>query len=221
MTEFNSSDFAGFSKRFAAFVIDIMIVSFIVFPFALMIGLISPNSIVVEVPLGLFTTSTTISENSDNNTSIEKEEVLGLWTNYYQITETKNDEGETSTSRELVEPVTHLRINKKTTSSDIEFCIIFIYWILLEASVWQASLGKKIMGILVVTQDGGRPDIFQCMARNLFKLLSIIILFIGFLMAAWTDKKQALHDKIPNLLIINGSHNRLREQDVGEADGSA
>ena len=209
MMEFDRSHFAGFWKRFVAFVLDVIIVSLIVFPFALIIGLISPKSILVEVPFGLFTTTTTISDSDDENIAIQRDEVLGLWTNYYKVTETKNDEGEKSTSRQLVDPISYLSIHK-TTSSDIEFYIIFIYWVLLEASIWQASLGKKIMGIKVVTEDGGRPNIYQCIARNLLKLLSGIIMFIGFLMAGWTDKKQALHDKIPSLLIINNSHNEIR-----------
>lgn len=201
MTEYQRTDFAGFWNRFVALVIDVIIVSFIVFPFAVIVGLISPNSILVEVPFGLFTTTTTISENKLEKSSIEKDDILGLWTNYYKVTAPQKDIGEKTTSRILVDPITYLGINK-TTSSDIEFYILFLYWILLEASVWQASLGKKIMGLQVVTQDGGRPNIFQCAARNLLKVLSAIILFIGFMMAGWTDKKQALHDKIPNLLII-------------------
>ena len=220
MTEYQRTDFAGFWNRFIALVIDVIVVSFIVFPFALIVGLISPNSILVEVPFDLFTTTTTVSESNVENSSIEKDEVLGLWTNHYKVTESENDKGEKTISRTLVEPITYLSINK-TTSSDIEFYIIFIYWILLEASVWQASLGKRIMGLQVVTQDGGRPNIFQCTVRNLLKVLSAIIMFIGFMMAGWTDKKQALHDKIPSLLIIKKSHNKSSQQDANEAGASA
>ena len=220
MIEYQRNDFAGFWNRLIALVIDVIVVSFIVFPFALIIGLISPNSILVEVPFDLFTTTTTISEDDHKNISIEKDEVFGLWTNFYEVTETVSDEGENSTSRILIEPVTKLSI-EKTTSSDIEFYVIFLYWIILEASVWQASLGKKIMGIQVVTRDGGRPNIFQCTARNLLKILSAIIIFIGFMMAGWTDKKQALHDKIPSLLVIKKSHNKSRQRDASEAVASA
>lgn len=200
MIEYKRADFAGFWNRFIALIIDLVIVSAIVFPFALVIGLASPNSILVEVPFGLFTTTTVVSESGDG-VSVEKEEVLGLWTNFYEVTESIDDGGEKSTSRALVDPTTQLSIDK-TTSSDIEFYIIFIYWILLEASVWQASIGKRIMGLRVVTEDGSKPNIFQCTARNVLKILSVITIFIGFMMAGWTDKKQALHDLIPNLLVV-------------------
>ncbi|NRB39785.1 MAG: RDD family protein [Pseudomonadales bacterium] len=219
MIDYKRKDFAGFWNRFIALIIDVIVVSFIVFPFALFIGLISPNLILVEVPFGVFTTTTTISDSNDKNISIEKDDVLGLWTNFYQISESVDDEGEKTTSRNLIDSVTKMSI-EKTTSSDIEFYVIFIYWILLEASVWQASLGKKIMGLQVVTVDGGRPNIFQCTARNLFKILSAIIMFIGFMMAGWTDKKQALHDKIPGLLIIKKSHSPSSQQDESRVGAS-
>ena len=134
MKQYDRSDFAGFWTRFIAFVLDVIIVSIIVFPFALVLGLIAPNSILVEVPFDLFTTTTTISELSDDKNSIEKYDVLGLLTNYYEIVSSEDANGEESISRNLIEPIKYLSINK-TTSSDIEFYIIFIYWIIFEASV--------------------------------------------------------------------------------------
>lgn len=205
--------FAGFWNRFVALVIDAIIVSIIVFPFALAIGLISPNLILVEVPFGLFTTTEavrekpeTIKEHTDGSTSIVqisivREEVLGLWENYYELQATKS-KGEIETSKSLIDPNNELKISK-TTSGDIEFYVIFIYWILFESSVWQASIGKKIMGIKVTTLDGGKPDLFQTIARNLLKILSGITLFIGFMMAGWTSNKQGLHDKISNMLVVS------------------
>lgn len=201
MTDFQRIQFAGFWLRVFAFAIDSIVVSLIVFPFAVIIGLIAPNAILVEVPFNLFTTTTTVAADKDKHVSIERDDVLGLWTNYYKVTNKKNTNGNTSQSRQLIDPVTRLNI-RKTTSGDIQFYVIFIYWILLEASVWQASVGKKIMGLQVVTRDGSRPTIYQCIARNLLKILSGITLFIGFMMAGWTDKKQALHDKIAGMLVI-------------------
>ncbi len=208
-------EFAGFWRRFIAVIIDGIIVSLIVFPFALVVGMVYPNLIVVEVPFGLFTTTEIIRESpentemhSDGSTSIvqnliERDEVLGLWENYYEVRTTKS-KGETESSKYLIDPDTEFKINK-TTSSDIEFYVIFIYWILLESSRWQGSIGKKIMGIKVVTSEGGKPSIYQAIARNLLKTLSGIIVFIGFMMAGWTSKKQALHDKIPGMFVVKES----------------
>ncbi|MCV2403142.1 RDD family protein [Marinomonas sp. C2222] len=220
MVTFNRSDFAGFWRRLVALFIDMAVVSIIVFPFALFIGFIAPNLILVKVPFGLFTTTTVVSENTEDQASIEKVEVLDLWTNYYKVKKEENDKGKVSTKRSLIDPKTELSI-KKTSSSDIEFYVIFIYWILLEASIWQASVGKKIMGIKVVTPDGGKPDFFQCLARNVLKVISGLILFIGFFMVGWTNKKQGLHDKIPNLLLIKASrHSSLTQSRSDSTDVS-
>ena len=205
--------FAGFWKRLLALIIDAIIVSFIVLPFALIIGLISPNALLVEVPFGLFTTTETLSQkpeiiekHADGSTSvveisIVKENVLGLFENFYSVKTTKSH-NETESTKKLISKDSELEIIK-TTSSDIEFFVLFIYWIVFESSVWQASLGKKILGIKVTTITGNRPTIFQAIARNLLKILSGITLFIGFMMAGWTSNKQALHDKISNMLVIS------------------
>ena len=207
MTEFKREEFAGLWLRFVAFIIDSITVALLVFPFALLIGLIAPKLVLVEVPFGLFTTTTVVSEARDNQARIEKDDVLGLWTNYYKLKEVEvlnadpEFKGEVTFKRVLIEPEMRNEISK-TTSTDIESIAIFIYWILMEASIWQASLGKKVMGLKVVTETGEKPDMLQCASRNLLKILSGIILFIGFFMAGWTDKKQALHDKIPSMLVI-------------------
>ncbi len=213
MTEEKKFIYAGFWNRFAALVIDSCIVSIIVFPFALIIGLTSPSSILVEIPFDLFTTTTTVEkypsmveENFDGSTNvveqhIEKESVFGVWENYYKV-RTTNSNGNSQTSTTLIDRNTQNTIDK-TSSSDIELIVIFIYWILLEASVYQGSIGKKIMGLKVVTASGGKPTLLDATSRNLLKTLSALTIFIGFMMAGWTARKQALHDKIPNMLVIN------------------
>jgi len=201
MTELQRDTLAGFWLRFIAFIIDTIVVALIVFPFALVLGLIAPKFVLVEVPFGLFTTTTVISEARDNQSAIEKDEVLGLWTNHYKLKEVVGAEGKITFNRVLIEPEMKNEI-RKTTSSSIESYVIFIYWILMEASIWQASVGKRMMGLKVVTEAGEKPEIAQCAARNVLKILSAITLFIGFFMAGWTNKKQALHDMIPGMLVI-------------------
>lgn len=85
MSEFQSDALAGFWLRFVALIIDTIVVALIVFPFALILGFIAPKFVLVEVPFGLFTTTTVISEARNNQAAIEKDEVLGLWTNHYKL----------------------------------------------------------------------------------------------------------------------------------------
>ncbi len=72
-----------------------------------------------------------------------------------------------------------------------------------ESSTWQASIGKKVLGIQVVDLQGRRLDIFHALGRNFAKLLSILTLFYGFAMAGWSQRKQGLHDKIADAMLID------------------
>ncbi len=204
MTDYQRDNFAGFWLRFVAFIIDLLVVALIVFPFAAIIGLVAPKYILVEVPFGLFTTTTVVSEAQGEQPKIEKDDVLGLWTNYYKLKEASSKDGKVVFNRVLIEPEMKNEI-RKTTSSNIESYVIFLYWILMEASIWQASVGKRMMGLKVVNSEGGKPSWLEAAARNVLKVLSGVILFIGFFMAGWTDKKQALHDKISGMLVVKES----------------
>ena len=148
----------------------------------------------------------TVEENFDGSTNVvqqhlERKSVLGRWDYYYKVRTIKSN-GNSQTSTMLVDSSSRTAIDK-TSSSDIELIVIFIYWILLEASTYQGSIGKKIMGLKVVTTSGGKPTLLDATSRNLLKILSVITIFIGFMMAGWTARKQTLHDKVSNMLVIN------------------
>ena len=66
----------------------------------------------------------------------------------------------------------------------------------MESSKYMASLGKLALGIKVTDESGERLSILRSLARNISKVLSLLTLFIGFMMAGWTARKQALHDII-------------------------
>jgi uncharacterized RDD family membrane protein YckC len=72
----------------------------------------------------------------------------------------------------------------------------------MESSSRQATLGKMALGIVVTDMDGKRISFGRAVGRNLGKIISQIILFIGFLMVAFTQKKQGLHDIIANCLVV-------------------
>lgn len=50
--------------------------------------------------------------------------------------------------------------------------------------------------------QGGRISLGQAFIRYFAKFLSAMILYIGFMMAGWTEKKQALHDKLAGTLVV-------------------
>jgi uncharacterized RDD family membrane protein YckC len=86
--------------------------------------------------------------------------------------------------------------------SAISTVISVLYFSFMESSKYQASVGKLALGLIVTDMEGNRIDFGKALLRNIGKLVSAIILFIGYIMAAFTDKKQALHDMIASTLVI-------------------
>lgn len=76
------------------------------------------------------------------------------------------------------------------------------YFIYLESSEKQATFGKQAVGIIVTDADGNRITGGQAAGRYFGKIISGLILGIGFMMAGFTDKKQALHDLMANTLVV-------------------
>jgi uncharacterized RDD family membrane protein YckC len=84
----------------------------------------------------------------------------------------------------------------------VSWSIQILYYTFMESSKAQASVGKMAMGIKVVDTDGNRISIGKAFLRSFGKIISAVIIFIGFLMAAFTEKKQALHDMIANTYVV-------------------
>ena len=78
----------------------------------------------------------------------------------------------------------------------------FAYWAGMESSSKQATFGKRMFGLKVTGEEGFRIGFWHACGRYLAKVLSFLTLLIGFLMAAFTEKKQALHDKVGKTLVI-------------------
>jgi uncharacterized RDD family membrane protein YckC len=79
----------------------------------------------------------------------------------------------------------------------------WLYFALMESSKNQATLGKMIVGIIVTDLYGNRISFGKASGRFFGKILSGLILNIGYIIAAFTEKKQALHDMIAGCLVVN------------------
>ena len=82
---------------------------------------------------------------------------------------------------------------------------ILVQWLWFtvpESSAWQGSLGKKLLGIKVTDEQGQRIGFGRANARYWGKLVSTITLGVGFLMVAFTRRKQGLHDIIAGTLLV-------------------
>lgn len=84
----------------------------------------------------------------------------------------------------------------------ISTALSVLYYSLMEASKYQATLGKLALGLKVTDTNGNKIDFVKALIRNLGKILSAFILMIGYIMAGFTDKKQALHDIIASTLVV-------------------
>ena len=78
------------------------------------------------------------------------------------------------------------------------------YFVGFEGSVKQATPGKMAMGLVVTNQRGGRISYLQALGRFAGKYLSALILLIGFIMVAFTERKQGLHDLLAQTLVVRG-----------------
>lgn len=90
-----------------------------------------------------------------------------------------------------------------TVSIDAIVCTIgMTYFTLLEASRWQATLGKRIVGIRVADREGQPIGLGRALARNLGKLVSILPYGIGVWWMLFNVRRQTLHDRIAGTIVI-------------------
>ncbi len=76
------------------------------------------------------------------------------------------------------------------------------YFALMESSSLMGTLGKRARGLKVVRSDGTRLTLARATGRYFAKIPAVLILGIGFLMAAFTERKQGLHDMLADTLVI-------------------
>ena len=78
----------------------------------------------------------------------------------------------------------------------------WLYYALMESSSWQATLGKKALGLYVTDMNGQRITFGRASGRYFGKIVSGLTLLIGYIMAGFTEKKQALHDMMAGCLVL-------------------
>jgi uncharacterized RDD family membrane protein YckC len=84
----------------------------------------------------------------------------------------------------------------------IALAAYWLYFALLESSARQATVGKMALNMIVTDEDGRRLTFGRATGRYFAKILSTMIFDIGFIMVAFTAKKQGLHDIIAGTLVV-------------------
>ena len=81
--------------------------------------------------------------------------------------------------------------------------LIWLYYAFLESSPWQASLGKRVMGLKVVDKRGRRLSFSKASRRLLSRIFTNFTFYFGFFCAAFDPQKQTLHDKLSKSRVIS------------------
>ena len=82
------------------------------------------------------------------------------------------------------------------------FFMMWLYYAAFEASAWQATPGKRVMK-LYVTDLTGHPVTFRRASVRYFgRKISELTFLVGYLLAGFTERKQALHDLIAGCLVL-------------------
>jgi uncharacterized RDD family membrane protein YckC len=76
------------------------------------------------------------------------------------------------------------------------------YFAVLESSPWQATIGKRALGLYVCDSERSRLTVNRAAGRMLAKYLSGLTIGVGFVICGFTKKKQALHDMIAGCLVL-------------------
>jgi uncharacterized RDD family membrane protein YckC len=64
------------------------------------------------------------------------------------------------------------------------------------------TIGKLALGLQIIRLDGSRLSVGQAAGRYFAKILSSMILLIGYIMAGFDAEKRSLHDRICGTLVI-------------------
>lgn len=101
----------------------------------------------------------------------------------------------------------------------ISLLVPLLYMSFMHSSANQATLGKMAIGIKVARLDGERISFGRAVGRYFGYILSTMILFIGVIMAGFTERKQALHDMICDTLVVDKhaftAHPELQRDELG------
>lgn len=81
--------------------------------------------------------------------------------------------------------------------------VSWLYHALAESSSWQATPGKKLLNLKVTDMNGQPISFARASGRFFAKFITILIpLGIGYIIAGFTEKRQAIHDMLASCLVL-------------------
>ncbi|MBD8872618.1 RDD family protein [Rhodanobacter sp. DHB23] len=174
-------DYAGFWKRFAAWIIDFLV-------------LLVPSTIIYA-----------------------KTGVIDAFMHFMTLMQS-------GPAPEAMKAASAALKNTTLVPGIIVMAIGFTYYVLLEGSKWQATLGKLALGIRVTDMEGHAPGFARCAIRNAVRLLNAVqipfiglIPFFSYIATAWTARKQGWHDMAAKALVLNGRASEFKDTSTAPA----
>ena len=147
--------YAGFWKRFAAFLIDRILIVVATFPITFAIGFF----------VGIRLVASGHGQSTDPT---------------YQDT------------------MTLIRLGSGIFGATVDW----LYYALMESSGLQTSVGGLVLGLIVTDMDGNRISFGRATGRFFGRVLVGLTCCIGYVMVAFTEKKQGLHDMVSGTLVV-------------------
>ena len=80
--------------------------------------------------------------------------------------------------------------------------VVWLYHAFLESGPHQSTWGKRAVGLKVTSIRGERISFGHASGRYFGTIITNMTMGIGYLMVAFTDKKQTLHDMIAGTLVV-------------------
>lgn len=84
----------------------------------------------------------------------------------------------------------------------ISIGIVWLYYAMQESGPNQATWGKRIMGLVVSDMQGQRLSFGRAAGRHLGRFFSILLLYLGYVLALFTERRQTLHDKLAGTVVL-------------------
>lgn len=103
----------------------------------------------------------------------------------------------------------------------IWYVSFFVYYIVLEAQFGQ-TLGKKAVGIKVVTESGGPIDYQASIVRNVLRIVDGLFFYLIGAIFVWRSADaQRLGDRVANTVVVSANGSEEDEATVPAADEDA
>jgi uncharacterized RDD family membrane protein YckC len=88
-------------------------------------------------------------------------------------------------------------------AATVSLIVTWLYHALMESSGWQATVGKRVLGLVVTDMAGQRVSFGRSTGRHFGKIVTNMVpALIGYIMAGFTERKQALHDMMAGCLVL-------------------